>query len=107
MKGFLDQLLYKYEKSDWLLQRKARTMLILQMLIFLFLMFEILASSKVLGHIDPQFFTNLALAIGSALSLIPLLRGSYNTAALSGIFVALIGISVTRYVGTGYFSSDA
>jgi two-component system, cell cycle sensor histidine kinase and response regulator CckA len=107
MKKFFDRLLYQYDKSDWLLQRKARTFLILQISIFFVLVIEIFASSHVLGRLDPQFFTNLSIAVGVALSLIPLLRGSYHVAVGVGIIITLAGISWTRYIGTGYFSSDA
>ena len=82
-------------------------MLILSCVIFIALLFEIAASSLVLGHLAPEYIPNLFLAIGFALALVPLFRGSYTLAAGLGIFVALAGISWTRYVSTGYFSADA
>ena len=107
MNFHLNHLLWRYEHADWLLQRKARTLLILSVVIFIVLISEIVLSSLILGRLAPESFANLSLAIGFALVLIPLLRGSYNLSAASGMFVALAGISWTRYVSTGYFSSDA
>jgi len=103
----LDRLLQRYKNTDWLLQRKARTLLILSIVIIIVLAGEIVLSSLILGSLAPEFLPNLCLMIGFALLLIPLLRGSYGLAAGLGIFVALAGISWTRYVSTGYFSSDA
>jgi two-component system, cell cycle sensor histidine kinase and response regulator CckA len=107
MKHFIDRLLQKYDGPDWLLQRKARTLLVLNLVLFMILLIEVIVSSLLLGHPAPECIPNLAIAAGLALILVPLVRGRYHVAAGWGITVALIGISWTRYASTGHFSSDA
>ncbi len=107
MNRLTDPLLKKYAMEDWLLQRKAKTLLILSLTLSVLILLEILVSSIIVGHLAPEFFSNLAIVLGLAVGLIPLIRGRYHLSAGWSIILALFGLTWTRYVGTGYFSPNA
>ncbi|MCX6136385.1 MAG: PAS domain-containing protein, partial [Ignavibacteriales bacterium] len=107
MKRVIDRLLQNYDGGDWLLQRKAKTLLALHLIAIAVFVVEGIISSLLLGHLAPECIPNLTIVFGSALVILTLARGRYHVAAGWGIVVVVVGISWTRYASTGQFSSDA
>jgi hypothetical protein len=106
MKRLIDRLLRQYDTSDWLLQRKARTLLALNVALIIIALIDSIVSSFLLGRLAPESFPNLIIVVALALDIVLLLRGRFLAAASMGIIVILVGITWTRIAITGSFSAD-
>ena len=107
MRQIVRRILHRYTEKDWLLQRKAKILLMLHVLGIVFLISEICISSWILGYLAPEFFPNLVISLGLFIALILLYYGHYNVAIGISIFISITGISWTRYASTGHYSTDA
>jgi len=105
MKPIAAWLFRRYSGSGWLLQRKAKTQLILALVTLALLLADLVLTSYFLGHPAPELLPNALLMGGLGLSSWIMLRGHYQAASAMAILVLLIGLTYTRVAITGKFDS--
>lgn len=106
MQKILSSLLQRYEGSDWLLFRKAKTLMILNLVVILIIAIQLLVSSLLIRRLVPEFYSNSTIGIIMVLSVILLKQGKFEFASVLTIIAITGGITWTRYGATGHFSSD-
>ncbi len=106
MNLFIDRLLSRYDGTDWLLQRKARILFVLDLVLILAYVVDGTLSSIFLGRLAPEVLTNAFVVAGLILIFVPFIRGYYDQAAVLGIIIVLLGVTWTRIAITGQYFSD-
>lgn len=99
-------MLEKYNETDWLLYRKAKTLLILNLIIILIIALELIITSIILNRVVPESFPNSSIIIILIVAVYVLKQGKYELATALSIISVIGGITWTRFDITGQFSAD-
>ena len=106
MKKLTDRIFGRYDDRDWLEERKARTLLLLNFFGILVFLIDGVISSLLLGRLAPEVITNTLVVAGFVVASLLVIRGFYDSAATLGIVLFYFGITLTRFSITGQYSTD-